>query len=121
VIPACLSGMDFWQNSSEALTAKFQEICRRTFERRYEKYATSSEKNGYFIYDGEKFFENGDVEADDWKLNLFRDKFLKGPFVIYHDKSRKYQFLFGPQRSEIATTMDTDVFFYLMDKIYHLG
>jgi hypothetical protein len=111
----------FGKNSSESLRAKCEEICRRTFEQRCRKYAASLKKNGYFIYDGKKFCENGDLGADNWKINLFRDKpFLKKPFVIWHEKSRQFSLLFGPQRFEIETTMDADVFFYLMDKIYHL-
>ncbi len=103
---------------TELLIAKFNEISRLTFNQRAEKYLKSMQEKGYFLYDGKKFFKDGDVVSDKWQANFYTDKpWLKRPFFIFHEKKTP---LFFSKYYQFETTMDTDVLFWLLERMYNL-
>ena len=72
------------------------------------------------LYDGKKFFNNGDVVSDKWKINLLTDKpWLKTPFSIYYEKKAPGIFRSGIHY-KIETTMDSDAFFSILEHTYNM-
>ena len=113
-----LHGLSMGKNSSESLLAKYEQLAKRTFMQRAEKYARYMRDFGYFKYDDKRIYANGDVTNDIWKANFGVDKpWLKRPFQIFHEKKAP-SFLRSGTVYAIETTTDSDVFFSIMSSLY---
>ena len=99
-----------------------------TFTQRYNSYVDELNRNGYFRYDNKKIFKNGNVEWRIIKLNLFKNRAFKGPFVFVIDSGKnfietwKWNFRhpFLPRDITINTEMDQDVFFELLKNLFKI-
>lgn len=109
------------KKDSEKLIEKFNELSKKTFSTRLCKYTSSLSKNGYFMYDGKKFYETGEVVSSKWKANLKMDKpWYREPFQIFFEVQPS-GFLRRRIRYEIVTKRDTDVFFSLLKTLYGIS
>jgi hypothetical protein len=113
-------GLNFGKNSSERLAAKYAELSQRSFKQRLDKYAGMLEKYGYFLYDDAKIHADGLVQGSGWSFNLKTDRpIMRVPFAIFHER-KGTGFLGGSKRYALDTTIDADVFFTILHKLFGL-
>jgi hypothetical protein len=105
---------------SESLRSKFDYLSRSSFDNRAARYMKQLNRDGFFVYDGNKIFRNGDVIAGDWRFNLMSDRpILKSPFLIFYE-TRASGFLRKRIRYEINIRFDADVFFSILGIFFGL-
>ena len=116
-----LYGFSLGQDSTESVIAKFNEISKRTFARRADKYLGALAEHNYFDYDGKRILKDGDIQSDKWTASFRRDApWLKRPFSIYYEK-KPGGFFRSALKYEINTLRDSDVFFTLLAKLFGLS
>lgn len=109
------------KKASESLIAKFNYLCSQTFRNRQSKYLTHLHDDGFFIYDGKRIYQNGDVIAGQWKFNLRNDRpILKSPFVIFYERKKEGGIFRKKEKCEIQTRFDSDVFFSILANTFGL-
>jgi hypothetical protein len=70
------------KKASEALIAKFNYLCSRTYTDRQARYLTYLHDDGFFIYDGKRICRNGDVIADQWQFKITQSLSLHSQFFM---------------------------------------
>jgi hypothetical protein len=111
-------GGNLGEKASEKLISKYDHIRKHTLKTRISKYINSLEVNQYFIYDEKKFYANGNIESEEWSVNIKEAKpWLRRPFIIYHEVSKAGFFKSG-KAYIIKTFVDSDVFYFLLEKLY---
>lgn len=116
-----LHGLSIGKNATESVIAKFNEISKRTFKQRLERYLKSLDEQGYFDYDGKRIYIDGRIVSDKWNANAFTDTpWLKRPFCVYHEK-RPCGLFRSAIRYDIITLHNADIFFNLFSHLYRLS
>lgn len=109
------------KRSSEALIAKFNYLCSRTYLLRKSRYLAHLVNDGFFTYDGKRIYDNGDVVSERWKFNLRNDRpILRSPFVIFYERKRDGGVFRRAEKCEIQTRFDSDVFFGILADTFQL-
>src|SRR5262245_3498171 len=114
-----LLGFNFGEEASNSLIDKISEIQKRTFEQRLGPYLLSIQQSGYFFYDGKKIETNGDVHHPRRVVNLRGEgvRLWKYPFQLVQ-KVKGGGVLGINKNYYFDTKVDTDVFFFLLDKLF---
>jgi hypothetical protein len=110
------------KEKADDLLAVYDALSRRTFAVRARRYVNQIEKENYFAYDNKKFMTDGRVLGGTSLLFVLSDvQLLKYPFelrcIVKGNERASRMFT---RNHVIKTQYDRDVFFALLDQMYHI-
>ena len=108
---------------SKQLIEKYEIIRQHSFDARAHDYIASLHTFGYFVYDGKRIHQNGDVDHPAGKFNLISRKsdLRRKPFMVFLEDKRWVAkvFVLKPPLA-FDTRVDADVFVALLNKLFDI-
>jgi hypothetical protein len=113
------------KKKADEMLAVYDELSRRTFSARARRHVTQIEKEHYFTYDSKRFAEDGRVFSQSGSILfvLSEVQLLKYPFhlrCVVKDNIFDKMSLMLTRSYIVKTQYDRDVFFALLDQMYHI-
>lgn len=115
------------EKGAKSVIALYEQLAKRTFPFRLQRYKSMLDKHGYFFYDNRKFFADGRVSDGKREFNFKTDKpIYRRPFEVYYETpktlgERLLNTLVWRQDFFISTKHDADVFFSLVERLFGLS
>lgn len=117
---ATLAFGNLGKSATSSLLEKYEIIRRHTFEQRLSAYASSLDLYGYFVYGGMRIHRNGDVDHPKGRFNISTSEMVRLPTIICINQPHRAGRLRRKTWYAIDTTVDTDVFFFLMERLFNV-
>jgi hypothetical protein len=99
----------YGEGDSAVLLSDYKRICSESFETRCAHYVQEIRRDGFFSYDGKRFYMDGDVPFSDGSINLRTMAVMRDPFALECGHRR------------IHTGVDTDIFFWLLERLFGIA